>query len=594
MNENIKLTINGIQTVVAAGTTVLKAAKDIGINIPTLCHLPELHAHGICRICVVQVEGRPNLLAACVLQVTEGMVIDTNTAQIHKARKTALELMLSAHRKDCLSCDRSMDCELQELANQFRVDAYRFETSICDETIDQSSRSIVRDNSKCILCRRCITVCQDVQDIHAIGIMERGFSSLVQPAFENLGDTICINCGQCIAVCPVNAIYERDDIENVRAAINDPTKHVVVQTAPAIRAALGETQGLPPGTLVTKKMVTALNLLGFDSVFDTNFSADLTIIEEGTELLTRLKKAIVDKDNTVSLPMTTSCSPGWVKYLEHYFPELTANVSTAKSPQQMMGTIIKTYYAKSKNIDPKDIVSVSIMPCTAKKYEAARPEMRASGFQDVDYVLTTRELGKIIREHTIDFVNLHDSEFDDPLGRSSGAADIFANSGGVTEAAIRTVYELVTGKELPMDGLHVTDLMDIKGIREASLLFENCLPEYSWLNGVTARVAATSGLGNAKVLMEDVKAGKSPYHLIEVMGCPGGCISGGGQPRRSTEEVKKLRFRAIIQEDEGKQLRKSHENPLIKTIYHDFLGTPNSHKAHELLHTHYTKRTVHD
>lgn len=594
MNEKIKVTINGIQTQIPLGTTVLKAAKGIGINIPTLCHLPDIHAHGICRICVVEVEGRPNLLAACILQVMDGMVINTNTAEIHKARKTALELMLSAHRKDCLSCDRSMDCELQELANQFRVDAYRFETDISDETIDESSRSIVRDNSKCILCRRCITVCQEVQGVDAIGIMERGFHSVVQPAFENLGDTICINCGQCIAVCPVNAIYERDDIENVRDAINDPNKHVVVQTAPAIRAALGETQGLPPGTLVTNKMVTALKLLGFNSVFDTNFSADLTIIEEGTELLTRLKKVIVDKDSSVSLPMTTSCSPGWVKYLEHYFPELTSNVSTAKSPQQMMGAIIKTYYANRKNVDPKDIVSVSIMPCTAKKYEAARPEMRASGYQDVDYVLTTRELGKMIRENTIDFINLPNSEFDDPLGRSTGAADIFANSGGVTEAAIRTIYELVTGRELPMDGLHVKDLMDIKGIREASLLFENCLPEYSWLNGVTAKVAATSGMNNAKILMDAVKNGESPYHFIEVMGCPGGCISGGGQPRKTTEEVKKLRFSAIIQEDEGKQYRKSHNNPLIKTIYQDFLGQPNSHKAHELLHTHYTKRYVHD
>jgi len=594
MIEEIKVTINGIQTVVPVGTTILEAAEGIGINIPTLCHLPDIHAHGICRMCVVEVEGRPSLLAACVLQAMDGMVVNTNTGEIHKARKTALELILSAHRKDCLSCDRSMDCELQELANQFRVDAYRFETDICDETIDDSSRSIVRDNSKCILCRRCITICQEVQGVDAIGIMERGFSSLIEPAFEKIGDTVCINCGQCVAVCPVNAIYERDDIDSVREALNDQTKHVVVQTAPAIRAALGETQGLPPGTLVTKKMVTALKLLGFDAVFDTDFSADLTILEEGTELLTRLKKALVDKDSSVSLPMTTSCSPGWIKYLEHYFPELIPNVSTAKSPQQMMGAIIKTYYAQRKNIDPKDIISVSIMPCTAKKYEAARPEMRASGHQDVDFVLTTRELGKLIRKNTIDFVNLPDSDFDDPLGRSTGAADIFANSGGVTEAAIRTVYELVTGAELPMDGLHVTDLMDIKGIQEASLLFENCLPEYSWLNGVTAKVAATSGMGNAKILMDDVKAGTSPYHFIEVMGCPGGCISGGGQPRRSTDELKKLRFGAIIKEDEGKQYRKSHDNPSIKTIYQDFLGQPNSQKAHELLHTHYTKRQVFD
>lgn len=588
----IKLTIDDREIEVPEGTTVLSAAKTAGIDIPTLCFLENVHSEGICRMCLVEVDGRPNLLASCVLKAANGMKIKTNTPKILRSRKTALELILSRHVQDCLRCERNVNCELQALAGQLGVDSFRFSEDLEDRIIDDSSYSIVRDSGKCILCRRCVSACQEIQTVHTIGVIGRGIKSLISPAFNIMGNAVCVNCGQCSAVCPVNAIYEKDEIKAVEKALRDPDKFVVVQTAPAIRAALGETQGLPPGTCVTKKMTTALRSLGFDAIFDTNFSADLTIMEEGTELLNRLKKVILDKDQNVKLPMTTSCSPGWVKFLEHYFPKLTDNVSTAKSPQQMMGAVVKTYYAKNKNIDPKNIVVVSIMPCTAKKFEARRPEMFSSGFQDVDYVLTTRELGKMLNKKGINLKNLPDSDFDDPLGKSTGAADIFANSGGVTEAALRTVYEIVTGRELPFENLHVKDLMDIEGVREISLTFDNCLPEYSWLNGVKANVAVASGLKNARYLMEKVEAGTAPYHFIEIMCCPGGCIGGGGQPRMTTDEIRRLRFKAIKTEDEGRLLRKSHENPSIKEIYEKFLGKPNSELSHKLLHTKYTKRNI--
>jgi len=591
MSQMIKLTIDGIEVTVPEGTTALNAAKEIGIKIPTLCYLEDVHAHGICRLCLVEMTGRPNLLASCILEVTEGMELKTNTPRIHRARRTNLELILANHVKDCLSCDRSVDCELLAFAEKMNVDAYRFEEKVENRVIDDSAFAIVRDSGKCILCRRCITACQSIQTVNTIGVQQRGAATVIAPAFDSLSDAVCVNCGQCAAVCPVNAIYEKNEIGEVEAALANPEKFVVVQTAPAIRAALGETQGLPAGTCVTNKMVTALKILGFDAIFDTNYTADLTIIEEGTELLTRLKSALVDKNTKAILPMMTSCSPGWVKFLEHFFPDFVENVSTAKSPQQMMGTILKTYYAQKKNIDPKNMIVVSIMPCSAKKYEARRPEMRSSGYQDVDYVLTTRELGKLIKKYSIDFDNLPDSEFDNPLGTSSGAADIFANSGGVMEAALRTVHEIVTGKELPGENLHIKDLMDIYGIREAKICFKDCKPEYTWLEGVTAITAATSGLGNARKLMDQVQDGNSPYHFIEIMACPGGCIGGGGQPRITNDEVRKKRFDAILKEDEGKIIRKSHENPYIEELYKEFLGEPNGQKAHELLHTHYTKRS---
>lgn len=592
MKDTVTLTIDHMEVEVPRGTTVLEAARQLGLKIPTLCHLEGIHQQGVCRVCVVEIEGRPSLLASCVLKVAPGMRIRTNSMRVLRARNTAFELMLSDHYKDCLSCARNTDCELQELAMHLGVDADRFPQDLSTpRMIDLSSPALVRDSGKCILCRRCVSVCEAVQTVGTIGVQERGSASTVAPAFVGLGDAVCVNCGQCAAVCPVNAIYERDQIHPVEQAIIDPGKHVVVQTAPAIRAAIGETQGLPPGSLVTGKLVSALKMMGFDAVFDTNWSADLTILEEGMELLARLRRALVDQDSTVALPMMTSCSPGWVKFLEHFYPDLTGNLSTAKSPQQMLGTVIKTYYAQSRGLQPEDIVVVSVMPCTAKKFEAARPEMTDSGGRDVDYVVTTRELGRMIRKNGLDFANLPDSQFDDPLGQSTGAADIFANSGGVMEAALRTVHEVVTGKPVPAQNLHVKDLMGIHGIRELELTFTGCLPDYAWLEGVTAKVGATSGLGNARKLMDRVQGGEGGYHFLEIMACPGGCLGGGGQPRMTTDEVRQARFAAICAEDEGKPLRKSHENPSIAKIYAEFFGQPNSHKAHELLHTHYVERS---
>ncbi|HBD93555.1 MAG: ferredoxin [Spirochaetes bacterium GWF1_31_7] len=587
---NVTISIDGINIEVTDSTTILEAALQVGIKIPTLCFMKDLHKEGICRICLVEVAGRPALMPSCVLYATEGMKIITDSPVIRRVRKTTLELILSNHVKDCLNCERSTNCELQELANRFGVDSWRFDEQIENRTIDDTSYSIVRDSGKCILCRRCISACSEMQSVNSIGIISRGSHSMVTSGLDSLADSVCVNCGQCAAVCPVNAIYEKDEIGFVEKALSDPDKFVVVQTAPAIRAALGETQGLPPGTCVTGKMVSALKIMGFKAIFDTNFTADLTILEEGTELLQRLEKAIQFKDPSVKLPMFTSCSPGWVKFLEHNYPDYTDNLSTAKSPQQMMGTIIKTYYSEKKGIPPEKIVVVSIMPCTAKKFEARRPEMTSSGFQDVDFVLTTRQLGKMLDKRGVDFINLPDSSFDDPLGRSTGAADIFASSGGVMEAALRTVYELVTGRELPAEKLHVNGLMDIHGIREVSLTFENCLERYTWLNGVTAIVGAASGLGNARKVMEKIISGEKSYHFIEFMACPGGCISGGGQPRLTDDIVRMKRFNAIKKEDEGKKLRKSHENPSVMDLYTAYLGSPCSDKAHHLLHTHYTKR----
>ncbi len=591
MSDTVKLTIDNVEVEVPRGTKVIDAAREVGIKIPTLCYLAGVHEAGVCRVCVVEQAGRPNLLASCMLAAADGMAIRTNTPRVQRARRTAVELMLSDHVQDCLSCERSADCELQDVARDFGVDGKRFgETRDRERVIDDSSAALVRDSGKCILCRRCVTVCEQVQSVATLGVQERGLDAVIAPAFSGLGDAVCVNCGQCAAVCPVDAISERDATVDVVADLLDPQKHVVVQTAPAIRAAIGETQGLEPGTLATGRMVTALRLLGFDAVFDTNFAADLTIMEEGTELLGRLESALRDGDADVALPMTTSCSPGWVKFLEHVFPDQIPNVSTAKSPQQMLGTVIKTFYAEQKGLAPEDIVVVSVMPCTAKKYEAGRPEMTTSGQADVDHVLTTRELGRLIRRYGIDFPALPDGRFDDPLGLSSGAADLFAGSGGVAEAALRTVHELVTGRELPAENLHVRDLVDIHGTREIALTFTGCKPDHAWLEGVTARVAATSGLANARQLMEQVAAGESPYHFIEVMACPGGCLGGGGQPRRTTDAVRRARLQAILAEDEGKPLRKSHENPDIATIYGEYLERPGSHRAHELLHTRYTPR----
>ena len=586
----INLTIDNTPLQVEAGTTVLEACKQAGIKIPTLCYLEKIQAIGACRVCLVEIEGINDLVASCVMPVSEGMTVHSNNRRVREARKVVVELLLSEHDGDCQTCDRNEDCELQNLSHDLGIRELRYEGAKAARTQDHSTDGLVRDSAKCISCRRCITVCSQTQSVSALFAQGRGFKTTIGPAFGQGLDTVtCVQCGQCAAVCPVGAISERDQTAEVWAALDDPTKTVVVQTAPAIRAALGECFGMEPGTLVTGKMTTALRRMGFDAIFDTNFSADLTIMEEGTELLTRLKKALVDGEE-VALPMFTSCSPGWIQFMEYYYPDMLDNLSTCKSPQQMMGALVKTYYAKKLGKKPEEMFMVSVMPCTAKKFEAARAEMNSSGVQDVDVVLTTRELGKMITEAGIDFYALEDSEMDLPLGLGSGAADIFANTGGVMEAALRTAYELVTGRELPFDNLHVTPVAGLDGIKEAEITIEGTVPEWNFLEGVTAKIAVAHTLANARALIEKIRSGEATYHFIEVMTCPGGCIGGGGQPRTTTDDVRKTRIAAIYAEDEGKTLRKSHENPAVGKIYEEFLGEPLGHKSHELLHTDYVER----
>jgi NADP-reducing hydrogenase subunit HndD len=586
------LTIDNKTIEVPEGTTLLEAARQAGMHIPALCYLENLQAIGACRVCLVEVEGAKTLVPSCVTPASDGMVVHTNSQRVREARRLVVELILSDHGGDCQTCDRNGDCELQSLAQELGIREIGFPGEKSVRLTDVSTPALVRDSAKCILCRRCVTVCGQTQGVAAIFPQNRGFASVVGPAFcSDLEAVVCVQCGQCAAVCPVGAISERDQIDEAWAALDDPAKHVVVQTAPAIRAALGECFGYPPGTLVTGKMVSALRRLGFDGVFDTNFTADLTIIEEGNELLSRLKQALVE-GKSVALPQFTSCSPGWIKYVEHFYPELLPNISSCKSPQQMFGALAKTYYAETVGKKPEDIVVVSVMPCTAKKYEARRPEMSREGLQDVDVVLTTREFARLLNRFGIDFGALPEGEFDYIMGSTTGSGDIFAASGGVMESALRTAYNLLTGKDLQEPNLHVAPIMGLEGVKEAALKIEHALPEWSFLEGVTLKVAVAHGLGNARKVIDFINSGspEAQYHFVEIMTCPGGCIGGGGQPRLTSDHVRKARISAIYREDEGKEVRASHHNPEIQLIYERYLKKPLGEKSHHLLHTAYTAR----
>lgn len=584
----VNITINGNKTTVPSNYTIMEAAKSVGIIVPGLCNMDNVHQVGSCRICVVEVEGAKNLQASCLAKVSEGMVVNTNTERVRHARRIMYELIMSDHDMECLSCRRNLTCELQELGKLLGYDDNRFAGEHSKKNIEKSV-SITRDMSKCVLCRRCVTVCNEIQGTGILNAQHRGFKTVIGPAMDlPLGNVNCTFCGQCTVVCPVGALKETSVSQTVWEMLSDMSKRCVVQVAPAVRIAIGEEFGMETGARVTGKLARALRIMGFDDVFDTDFTADLTIMEEGTEFLTRVKNALTGKGAT--LPMITSCSPGWIKYVEHMYPEKLAHLSTCKSPHTMLGALAKSFYAKQINVDPKDMFVVSVMPCTAKKFEVNRHEMKNDGYPNVDAVLTTRELARMIRESGIDFASLEDSEFDNPLGMSTGAADIFGVTGGVMEAALRTVYELVTGRELPFEGLHVKPIVGLEKIKTADIKIENPLPEYKFLDGVVVKVAVTSGLSGAKILMEQIEKGESPYHFIEIMGCPNGCIMGGGQPRSKDPDVREKRLKGIYDEDESKVLRKSHENPSVKKLYSDFLEYPNSHKSHELLHTHYTKR----
>jgi iron-only hydrogenase group A len=602
----IKVIIDDKEIKVPMGTTILEAAKMLGINIPTLCYHEDLCIAGVCRICVVEVEGSRTLQASCAYPITQPLKIHTHSRKVRQARRHILDLLLSSHYGECYSCVRNNNCELQKLAQEYGVDFYRF-GHVDKPTFgrDDSSYAIVRDMDKCILCRRCVRTCIDLQEVGVYDVFNRGADTKIGTFMDNpMAELICINCGQCVNRCPVGALHANDPSDAIWAAIDDPTKHVVIQTAPAPRSAIGECFGLEPGHALTFEMNTAMRYCGFDKVFDTNFAADLTIIEEGTELILRLYKALV-KGEPQFLPQFTSCSPGWVKYIEHFYPEMLPHLSSAKSPQQMFGAVIKTYYAKLNNLDPADIVTVALMPCTAKKFECNRPEMYDSGFKDIDYGLTTRELAQMFKEAGIDLLSMKKSDFDDPFGTATGSGVIFGATGGVMESAIRTVYELVTGEKIEnlFDHADIIPVRGFEGIRYAEVpiniigpvpdILKHLLTDLSWLKGAVLKVAVAHGTANAKKVIENIKAGGklSECHFIEYMACPGGCLGGGGMPIPTNEKVRAARAKAIYAEDTNSEVRKSYENPAILKIYREFLTEgPCSHKSHKLLHTHYIER----
>ncbi|MFH1212695.1 MAG: NADH-dependent [FeFe] hydrogenase, group A6 [Candidatus Neomarinimicrobiota bacterium] len=606
IGATIKVTIDGNEIRVPMGTTILAAARKLGINIPTLCNHDDLCISGVCRICVVEVEGMRTLQASCAYPISQPIVVHTHTRKVRQARRHVVDLLLSRHCGECYSCVRNNNCELQQLAHEYGVDFYRF-GHVEKPTYgrDNSSYAIVRDMDKCILCRRCVRTCIDLQEVGVYEAVERGAKTRIGTFMDNpMAELICINCGQCINRCPTGALHANDPSDAIWAAIDDPTKHVIIQTAPAPRSAIGECFGMPPGTPLTFEMNTAMRYCGFDKVFDTNFTADLTIIEEGTELILRLYKALVQKE-PVALPLFTSCSPGWVKYIEHFYPAMLDHLSSAKSPQQMFGAVIKTYYAEINNIDPADIVTVALMPCTAKKFECNRPEMHSSGFKDIDYGLTTRELAGMFHEAGIDLPNMPKSDFDDPFGTRTGSGVIFGATGGVMESAIRTVFELVTGTRIDnlFDHARIVPVRGFEGVRYAEVpiekvgpvpdILKHLVPNWDWLKGATLKVAVAHGTANAKKVLENIKSGGklSECHFIEFMACPGGCLGGGGMPIPTNAEIRAARARAIYAEDEASEVRKSYENPAVAKIYKEFLvDGPCGHKSHELLHTHYLPR----
>jgi iron-only hydrogenase group A len=590
----VSVEINEKKISVPLGTTILEACRMNQIHIPTLCYHKDLCIAGVCRVCVVEVEGMKTLQTSCSFPVTTPIKIHTSTPQVRKARRHIIDLLLSEHYGECYTCARNKNCELQDLADEYGVDGFTFgHLEVPRYPVDRSSPSVIRNMNKCVLCKRCIRTCIDLQEVGVLEALNRGHETKVGTFLDKpLADVICIYCGQCINRCPTGALKANDPSDEIWRAIDDPQKHVIIQTAPSPRAAIGEEFGIEPGHSFTGELNTALRRIGFDRVFDTNFTADLTIMEEGTELLNRLKKALVEKDGAVRLPQFTSCSPGWVKFIEHFYPDYLDYLSSAKSPQQMFGALIKTFYAKEAGIDPADIVTVALMPCSAKKFECNRPEMHDSGFKDVDYGLTTREMAQMIKEAGIFLPEMPKSHFDDPFGDASGAGLIFGATGGVMEAALRTVYELVTGRTVPFENLDISPCRGFEGVKQASVKLENCVDEYKFLEGVELKFVVAHGTANAKKVMEMLRSGElDDVHFVEIMACPGGCLGGGGQPIPTTMEIRQKRAKAIYEEEATLSVRKSHENPHVQYVYEKFLTDgPCSELSHKLLHTHYTKR----